>query len=76
MAVAQSNDDDLRHILQLLKDAAAHYSNGDFEKAEAGYLQALGYGYHVADILPVLARIVAKRGALEGRSVIGKPCWN
>ena len=65
MAVAQSNDDDLRHILQLLKDAAAHYSNGDFEKAEAGYLQALGYGYHVADILPVLARIVAKGGALE-----------
>ncbi|MBX9647043.1 MAG: 50S ribosomal protein L11 methyltransferase [Xanthobacteraceae bacterium] len=65
MAVDQSNDDAPRHILQLLKDAAIHHSNGDLEKAEEGYLRVLGHDYRTADILPVLARIVSKRGAPE-----------
>ena len=65
MAADQSNSDAPDVVLQLLKSAAAFHSSGDLEKAEEGYLRLLDHGYRKADILLLLARVVAKRGNLE-----------
>jgi predicted RNA methylase len=65
MAADSSNNDAPQDILQLLKNAAAHHSNGDLEKAEEGYLRILDHEYRTVDVLLVLARVVAKRGDLE-----------
>jgi predicted RNA methylase len=65
MAADQNKGDVPPFLLQLLQSAAAHHSSGDLENAEAGYLRLLDHGYRKADILLLLARVVAKRGDLE-----------
>ncbi len=65
MAADQSNSDAPRYLLQFLKNAAAHHSSGDLEKAEQDYLRILDHGYRRADILLLLARIATKGGNLE-----------
>jgi predicted RNA methylase len=65
MAAGQSNNDASQYLLQLLKNAAAHHSSGELEKAEQDYLRILDHGYRKADILLLLARIAAKRGNLQ-----------
>src|ERR1700674_4710653 len=65
MAAGQSNNDASQYLLQLLKNAAAHHSSGELEKAEQDYLRILDHGYRRADILLLLARIAAKRGNLQ-----------
>jgi predicted RNA methylase len=65
MAADQSNSEGPELLLQLLKSAAAHHSAGDLEKAEEGYRRLLDHGYRKADILLLLARVVAKRGEME-----------
>ena len=65
MAADQSNREAPELLLRLLRSAAAHHSGGDLENAEEGYLRLLDHGYREADILLLLARVVAKRGDLE-----------
>jgi predicted RNA methylase len=65
MAVDLSNSEVPQFLLQLLKSATAHHSSGDLEKAEEEYLRLLDHGFRKADILLLLARVAAKRGALE-----------
>src|ERR1700738_1751187 len=65
MAADQNKGDVPPFLLQLLQSAAAHHSSGDLENAEAGYLRLLDRRYRKADILLLLARVVAKRGALD-----------
>jgi len=56
---------DLRNLLELLKSASAHHSSGAFEKAEAEYRELIAHDYRKADILLLLARVMAKQGKLE-----------
>jgi type II protein arginine methyltransferase len=65
MVADPSNSEAPPFLLQLLKSAAAHHSSGDLEKAEEEYLRLLDHGYRKADILLLLARVVAKRGRPE-----------
>ena len=64
MAVDQDPGDDLK-LLERLRSAAAYHSSGAFEQAEQEYLQLLKYNYRSADILLLLARVVAKQGNLS-----------
>jgi|SRR5579859_7022257 len=65
MAVVPSHSDLPQFLLELLKSAVAHDSNGDFEKAETEYLRLLEHGYRKADVLLLLARVAEKRGNPE-----------
>ena len=62
---AEQERDDLQSLLALLKSATTHHSSGAFEKAEQEYLQLIERDYRRADILLLLARVVAKQGRLE-----------
>jgi Flp pilus assembly protein TadD len=62
---ADQDRSDVQQLLELLKSATAYHSSGAFEKAEQEYLQLLNHNYRKADILLLLARVVAKRGNLE-----------
>ena len=66
MAVDQSKSDAPQFLVELLKSATAHHSSGDYQKAEEEYLQLMEHDYRKADILLLLARVVARRGDLEG----------
>ena len=66
MAVDQSKSDAPHFLVELLKSATAHHSSGDYQKAEEEYLQLMEHDYRKADILLLLARVVARRGDLEG----------
>ncbi len=61
-----------QQMIQLLRNAATYSSVGDFAKAEEEYLQLLTFDYRTTDLLPALARIVLKKGDIEG--AIGH--WN
>ena len=76
MAADQCNSDAPDVVLQLLKSAAAFHSSGDLEKAEEGYLRLLDHGYRKADILLLLARVVAKEATWKRRSAISTKCSN
>jgi type II protein arginine methyltransferase len=65
MAANQRNNDASELVLDLLKNATAYHSSGDFEKAEQAYLRLLDHGYRKADILLLLARVATERGNLE-----------
>jgi type II protein arginine methyltransferase len=52
-------------LLELLRSATAHHSGGAFDKAEEEYLRLLNHDYRKADILLLLARVVAKQGNLK-----------
>jgi type II protein arginine methyltransferase len=56
---------DATQLLELLRSATAHHSGGAFDKAEEEYLRLLNHDYRQADILLLLARVVAKHGNLE-----------
>jgi len=56
---------DATQLLELLRSATAHHSGGAFDKAEEEYLRLLNHDYRQADILLLLARVVAKQGNLE-----------
>lgn len=56
---------DTAQLLELLRSATAHHSGGAFDKAEQEYLRLLKHDYRKADILLLLARVVAKQGNLE-----------
>lgn len=59
------NSEPFQSPLELLRSATAHHSSGDFAKAEQEYLELLKFGHHEAEILLLLARVVAKQGNLE-----------
>jgi len=65
MAADQNKGDVPPFLLRLLQSAAAHHCSGDLKNAEAGYLRLLDHGYRKADILLLLARVVANEGDLE-----------
>jgi type II protein arginine methyltransferase len=48
-----------------LSDAMYFHAAGDLESAQKEYVQVLSKDYRTADILPLLAGIVAKRGDVE-----------
>jgi predicted RNA methylase len=52
-------------LLELLKSATTYHSSGAFEKAEEEYLRLLDHDYRKAEILLLLARVLAKQGKLE-----------
>ena len=54
-----------RLLLELLRSATSHHSSGDLARAEGEYLRLLEHGYRKADILLLLARVVAQLGNLE-----------
>ena len=56
---------DATQLLELLRSATAHHSGGAFDKAEEEYLRLLNHDYRKADILLLLARVVAKQGNLK-----------
>jgi tetratricopeptide (TPR) repeat protein len=62
---ADQDRSDVQQLLELLKSATAYHSSGAFEKAEHEYLRLLDHNYRKADILLLLARVVAKQGNLE-----------
>jgi predicted RNA methylase len=64
MAAYQKRSD-VTQLLELLKSATEHHCLGAFEKAEQEYLRLLDHNYRKADILLLLARVVAKQGHLE-----------
>jgi type II protein arginine methyltransferase len=50
---------------QFLEEAMHSHANGELEHAENRYLQVLSKEYRIADILPLLAAVVAKRGDFD-----------
>lgn len=64
MDFAEVTEDALREPRQILKSAMHHHGAGDLQKAEAEYLAVLELDYRIADILPLLAGLAAKRGDL------------
>jgi tetratricopeptide (TPR) repeat protein len=62
---AYQDRNDVQQLLELLKSAATYHSSGAFGKAEGEYLRLLKHNYRRADILLLLARVVAKQGNLE-----------
>ncbi len=48
-----------------LNEAMRFHASGDLARAEERYVQVLSKEYRTADILPLLAGVVAKRGDLE-----------
>jgi Ribosomal protein L11 methyltransferase (PrmA)/Tetratricopeptide repeat len=64
MAAYQDRSDAAR-LLELLKSATAYHSSGAFERAEQEYRRLLKHNYRKAEILLLLARVVAKQGKLE-----------
>jgi len=63
-------------LLQLLQSAAAHHSSGDLKNAEQGYLRLLDHGYRKADILLLLAQVVANEATWKRLSAIWTKCSN
>jgi hypothetical protein len=50
---------------QSLNEAMRFHANGDLERAEKHYVQVLSKEYRTAEILPLLAGVVTKRGDME-----------
>jgi tetratricopeptide (TPR) repeat protein len=50
---------------QSLDEAMRFHASGDLERAEKHYVQVLSKEYRMADILPLLAGVVTKRGDIE-----------
>lgn len=56
---------DLTHIRTILEEALALQKAGNLAEAEPRYRMVIEQGYRVAEILPILAGIVAARGGSE-----------